>query len=70
MFGNLFTNEPIPEKGYLDVSVLDKPGFGLEINPAAPLIDAAGILNPAPSKPLSLPSHEAGSGEEKVNGAS
>ncbi|KAG9883471.1 nucleotide-diphospho-sugar transferase, partial [Aureobasidium melanogenum] len=52
VFGNLFLNEPIPEKGYLDVSVLDKPGFGLEVNPSAPLIDAAGILNPAPSKSL------------------
>lgn len=55
VFGNLFINEPIPEKGYLDVSVLDKPGFGLELNPSAPLIDAANILNPAPSKSLADP---------------
>ncbi|KAI4790642.1 nucleotide-diphospho-sugar transferase, partial [Aureobasidium sp. EXF-8846] len=41
VFGNLFLNEPIPDKGFLDVSVLNKPGFGLEINPSAPLIDAA-----------------------------
>ncbi|EMC98699.1 hypothetical protein BAUCODRAFT_30969 [Baudoinia panamericana UAMH 10762] len=55
VFGNLFTNEPIPTQGYLDVSDLDKPGFGLEINPSAPLIDAAHILNPAPSKSLEPP---------------
>ena len=52
VFGNLFTNESIPTKGYLDVSELDGPGFGLEINPAAPLIDASGVLNPAPAKTL------------------
>jgi len=55
VFGNLFLNEPIPTKGYLDVSILDKPGFGLEINPSAPLIDAANILNPAPAKSLADP---------------
>ncbi len=63
VFGNLFTNEPIPTKGYLDVSELDKPGFGLEINPAAGLIDASGILNPAPSRSLIGPAAE-GDGEE------
>jgi L-alanine-DL-glutamate epimerase-like enolase superfamily enzyme len=52
VFGDLFINEPIPTKGYLDVSVLDKPGFGLELNPNARLIDAARILNPAPQKSL------------------
>jgi L-rhamnonate dehydratase len=52
VFGNLFTNEPIPVKGYLDVSELDKPGFGLELSPSAPLIDATSILNPAPAKAL------------------
>ncbi|KAK5109939.1 hypothetical protein LTR62_006428 [Meristemomyces frigidus] len=55
VFGNLFLNEPIPTKGYLDVSELDRPGFGLELNPAAPLIDAAGILNPAPARSLPAP---------------
>ncbi|KAK7540994.1 L-rhamnoate dehydratase-like protein [Phyllosticta citribraziliensis] len=55
VFGDLFVNEPIPVNGYLDVSVLDKPGFGLEINPRAPLIDATAILNPAPKKALTLP---------------
>ena len=52
VFGNLFTNEPIPVKGYLEVSELDKPGFGLELNPSAPLINADSILNPAPVKAL------------------
>ena len=55
VFGDLFLNEPIPEKGYLDVSVLDKPGFGLELNPAARLIPAGNILNPAPPKSLKAP---------------
>lgn len=55
VFGNLFLNEPIPTKGYLEISALDKPGFGLELNPAAPLIPAASILTPAPQKGLSLP---------------
>ncbi|KAJ5327753.1 Mandelate racemase/muconate lactonizing enzyme [Penicillium brevicompactum] len=64
VFGNLFLNEPIPTKGYLDVSVLDKPGFGLELNPAAPLIPAASILTPAPQKSLRAPGNE-----EAVNGS-
>lgn len=55
VFGNLFTNEPIPTEGYLDVSKLDKPGFGLELNPNAPLIDASRILNPAPAASLKAP---------------
>ena len=58
VFGNLFTNEPIPTRGYLDVSVLDRPGFGLELNPAAPLIDAKDILNPAPSRSLHDPTEQ------------
>ncbi|CAN9473922.1 unnamed protein product [Alternaria alternata] len=52
VFGNLFTNEPIPTKGYLDVKTLDLPGFGLKLNPNAGLIDATRILNPAPQKAL------------------
>jgi hypothetical protein len=31
---------------------LDLPGFGLELNPNAGLIDAARILNPAPVRSL------------------
>ncbi|KAF2150813.1 mandelate racemase/muconate lactonizing enzyme family protein [Myriangium duriaei CBS 260.36] len=55
VFGNLFTNEPIPTKGYLDVSELDKPGFGLELNPSAPLVDSKQIFNPNPGRPLADP---------------
>ncbi|CAI7678868.1 unnamed protein product [Penicillium pancosmium] len=65
VFGNLFTNEPIPVNGYLDVSILDKPGFGLELNPAAPLISGASLLNPAPQKALRAPDDE-----QVTNGAS
>ncbi|KAF2476046.1 nucleotide-diphospho-sugar transferase [Lindgomyces ingoldianus] len=54
VFGDLFLNEPIPTKGYLDVSDLDRPGFGLELNPNARLIDATRILNPAPAEPLKV----------------
>lgn len=52
VFGDLFTNEPIPVNGYLDVADLNKPGFGLELNPKARIIDAANILRPAPQKAL------------------
>ena len=56
VFGNLFLNEPIPEKGYLDVSVLDKPGFGLELNPEARLVNARYIFGGGPRKSLSMSS--------------
>jgi L-rhamnonate dehydratase len=65
VFGNLFLNEPIPVKGYLDLTELDKPGFGLELNPAAPLIPASAILTPAPAKSLTLPPPS--EDEEKAN---
>ncbi|KAF2753142.1 enolase C-terminal domain-like protein [Pseudovirgaria hyperparasitica] len=68
VFGNLFTNEPIPTKGYLDVSELDKPGFGLEINPQARLINAAGILSPAPQKALKPAQETEESRPEGING--
>lgn len=68
VFGNLFTNEPIPKNGFLDVSDLDKPGFGLEINPEAGLRDAAGILNPAPPRPLTAPKSDE-QHDSAVNGA-
>lgn len=55
VFGDLFLNEPIPVNGYLDVSVLDKPGFGLELNPAARLLPAEKLLNPAPTPSLNPP---------------
>ncbi|KIW63603.1 hypothetical protein PV04_08590 [Phialophora macrospora] len=55
VFGDLFLNEPIPVNGYLDVSVLDKPGFGLELNPNARLIDATNLLGMEPQKSLTVP---------------
>ena len=58
VFGNLFVNEPVPVKGYLDVTEFDKPGFGLELNPSAPLIPAANILSPAPQPSLRAPEPE------------
>lgn len=68
VFGNLFLNEPIPSKGYLDVSALDLPGFGLEINPAAGLIDASGVLNPALAKELPPPTSD--EAQHPINGTS
>jgi hypothetical protein len=55
VFGDLFLNEPIPTNGYLDIGVLDKPGFGLELNPNARLVDATGLLGMRPQKSLTLP---------------
>ncbi|KAK7203060.1 enolase C-terminal domain-like protein [Myxozyma melibiosi] len=54
VFGGLFLNEPVPTTGVLDVSVLDKPGFGLEVNPAVTLIPGDMIIAPAPEKPLKV----------------
>lgn len=54
VFGNLFIDEPVPTKGYLETSVLDKPGFGLTLNPKIELLDADTFLNPAPERPLKL----------------
>ena len=58
VFGNMFLNEPIPTEGYLDISQLDKPGFGLEINPAVRLIPANNVLEPAPQKSLRAAAQE------------
>ena len=71
VFGNLFTNEPIPTNGHLDVSVLDKPGFGLEINPEASLVEFTGFsLSPVQQKLANGPQKPAEEREEaqKVNG--
>lgn len=59
VFGGLFVDEPIPTKGYLNVMDLDKPGFGLELSPSAPLIDAQHIFNPSPSRSLDDPDQAA-----------
>lgn len=52
VFGDLFLNEPVPHNGFLDVSALDKPGFGLELNPRANLREASEIWSPAVMRPL------------------
>lgn len=52
VFGDLFLDEPIPLKGFLTASQLDKPGFGLTLNPAARLIPAQYLLTPNPERPL------------------
>jgi L-rhamnonate dehydratase len=54
VFGDLFTNEPVPTNGYLDVSVLDKPGFGLKINPKARLRPGIDLFNPSPERLLTV----------------
>ncbi|KAK7062521.1 hypothetical protein VNI00_000009 [Paramarasmius palmivorus] len=60
VFGSLFTNEPVPHGGSLDVS--DAPGFGLELNPNVNLIPADRLIAPDPSKPLGPAGEE---GKEK-----
>lgn len=54
VFGDLFIDEPIPTRGFLTTADLDKPGFGLTINPAArsKLISSDYLLNPPPMKAL------------------
>ncbi|KAF2277851.1 mandelate racemase/muconate lactonizing enzyme family protein [Westerdykella ornata] len=59
VFGSLFLNEPVPTGGVLDVKELDRPGFGLIVNPQAGLIDAKGILNPRIERPLATVGREA-----------
>jgi L-rhamnonate dehydratase len=57
VFGDLFLDEPIPTKGFLTAADLDKPGFGLTLNPAAraKLIPSAYLLSPPPMASLSPP---------------
>ncbi len=52
VFGDLFLNEPVPHGGKLQVSVLDKPGFGLELNPKAQLLPANSVLFPSQGKEI------------------
>ncbi|KAG7858421.1 hypothetical protein KL939_002543 [Ogataea angusta] len=56
VFGSLFTDETVPTKGFLNISQLDKPGFGLTVNPKVKLIDARYILSPSPERPLKIES--------------
>ncbi|CZS96108.1 probable starvation sensing protein rspA [Rhynchosporium agropyri] len=65
VFGDLFLDEPIPLKGYLDTKQLDKPGFGLTLNPAARLIPAKYLLTPNPERPLGAPAQAPKEIEEK-----
>ena len=55
VFGDLFIDEPIPVNGFLMAHQLDKPGFGLTLNPAARLIPAQYLLTPNPERPLGGP---------------
>jgi L-rhamnonate dehydratase len=52
VFGNLFLDEPVPVGGKLEVARLDRPGFGLTVNPKANLIPARWLLMPDPQRPL------------------
>lgn len=61
VFGNLFLNEPMPEKGYLDISSLNKPGFGLELNPRARLVSSDLLFSPLPRQ---VPDHRNGASDE------
>jgi L-alanine-DL-glutamate epimerase-like enolase superfamily enzyme len=65
VFGDLFLNEPIPVNGYLDVEVLDKPGFGLELNPAVRLLPADYMLSPSPQRALETAVN--GTAEPEIN---
>lgn len=38
-FGNLFLNEPLPRNGRIEAEALNKPGFGLELNPEVKLVE-------------------------------
>lgn len=60
VFGDLFLDEPIPTKGYLTTADLDKPGFGLTLNPAvrSKLIPAEALFNSTVPKSLGAPAEE------------
>lgn len=52
VFGDLYIDEVMPTSGKLDMKFLDKPGFGLELNPKANLINAKMLLMPNPERSL------------------
>ncbi|KAF5977225.1 starvation sensing rspA [Fusarium coicis] len=59
VFGDLFTDEPIPTKGFLTTADLDKPGFGLTINSAARAkLIPSDYLFKVPQVPSLAPSQE------------
>lgn len=69
VFGNLFLNEPMPEDGHLLISSLDKPGFGLELNPRANLVPASRLFTPRPVKDLNPPEPGKDGDNSKSDGA-
>jgi L-rhamnonate dehydratase len=54
VFGALFLDEPMPINGKLSVSRLDKPGFGLTLNPQVRLLSGDRLLEPSPEMPLKV----------------
>ena len=57
VFGDLFVDEVMPTVGKLDMKLLEKPGFGLELNRKATLIDAKTLLMPNPEHSLGNGDH-------------
>ncbi|KAK6330042.1 hypothetical protein TWF718_003470 [Orbilia javanica] len=45
VFGGLFKDEPLPDNGKMLVETLDKPGFGLELDPTVQLVSGRGSWN-------------------------
>ncbi|VZI22185.1 unnamed protein product [Fusarium fujikuroi] len=69
VFGDLFTDEPIPTKGFLTTADLDKPGFGLTINPAARAkLIPSDYLFKVPQVPSLAPSKESESKSSEESG--
>jgi len=66
VFGDLFLDEYVPVNGKLSVEALNKPGFGLTVNPAARLIPARKLLMPDPERPLGGAKTLEEEGREKV----
>jgi L-rhamnonate dehydratase len=60
VFGDLFLDEPIPTKGFLTTKDLDRPGFGLTLNPAvrSKLISSDYLLNPPVPRSLDTPAEK------------
>lgn len=68
VFGDLFLDEPIPTRGFLMAEDLDKPGFGLTVNPAAraKMVSSAYLLALPPTAGLDPPTPpRTEGGEEK-----
>lgn len=50
LFGKLFTNEPLPKDGYVEIS--DAPGWGVELNPQLELVRPYGKGKETPGRKL------------------